>query len=131
MPIVSFMDQKEVASGDCCIILGGKEGVSTIVSNSEKKVWLLLKRLESFIHLQIGEHEKSLPRVEILWSFRFPLHLELVARSIQPSVGSCARFYDPHSPTPPLPLPTLSLHLRNRPKLVSSILNVRVNLIKY
>ena len=96
-----FMDQKEVASGDCCIILGGKEGVSTIVSNSEKKVWLLLKRLESFIHLQIGEHEKSLPRVEILWSFRFPLHLELVARSIQPSVGSCARFYDPHSSTPP------------------------------
>ena len=69
-----FMDQKEVASGDCCIILGGKEGVPTIVSNSEKKVWLLLKRLESFIHLQIGEHEKSLPRVEILWSFRFPLH---------------------------------------------------------
>ena len=46
------MDQKEVTSRDCYVIT--KEGVPSIVSNSEKKVCLLIKARAASLHSDIS-----------------------------------------------------------------------------
>ena len=112
-----FMEQKEVTSRDCYIILAGKEGVPTIVSNSEKEVSLLIKARAASLHSDISsdrKHEKSL--LPECGDLGFPTAFEIgcqPGREGGREEGSCASFYDP---TPPFCCGR-TLSLCQRPKL--------------